>query len=235
MISLLVQIIILIRFTLKFKKPTFMNAILIGIIVANVLISYKGFNDLSFFRKYEFHVGSIRAGEQIRMISSGFLHVDMSHLLFNMLTLYFFAPVVISYLGSFSFVLVYFGSLIFGSLLTMLFHKENYSYRAVGASGAVTGVLYSAILLRPDMMLGLFFIIPIPAYLFGILYLLYSIYGMRAKNDNIGHTAHFGGAVGGYLITLIRNPELLVEHTLMVVLLAIPIVILFGMEKMGKL
>jgi len=186
MISLLGQIIILIRFTLNFKNLHFMNAILLGIIVANVLISYKGFNDLSFFRKYEFHVGSIRAGEQIRMISSGFLHVDMTHLLFNMLTLYFFAPVVTNYLGNISFIMVYFGSLIFGSLLTMLFHKDDYSYRAVGASGAVTGVLYSAILLQPDMMLGLFFVIPIPAYLFGIIYFLYSIYGMRSKNDNIG-------------------------------------------------
>ncbi|MBW4361820.1 rhomboid family intramembrane serine protease [Flavobacterium taihuense] len=212
-----------------------MNTILIGIIVANVLISYKGFNDLSFFRKYEFHVGSIRAGDQIRMVSSGFLHVDMTHLIFNMLTLYFFAPVVFGFLGSFSFVMVYFGSLLFGSLLTMLFHKDDYNYRAVGASGAVTGVLYSAILLQPDMMLGLFFIIPIPAYLFGIVYLLYSIYGMRAKNDNIGHTAHFGGAMGGYLITLLRNPELIQEHTLMTVLLAIPIIILFAMAKMGKL
>jgi membrane associated rhomboid family serine protease len=199
------------------------------------LISYKGFNDLSFFRKYEFHIGSIRAGEQIRMVSSGFLHADIAHLIFNMLTLWFFAPVVINYLGNFSFGMVYFGSLIFGSLLTMVFHKNDYSYRAVGASGAVTGVLYSAILLQPDMMLGLFFIIPIPAYLFGILYLLYSIYGMKAKNDNIGHTAHFGGAIGGYLITLIKEPQLFVDHTLMVVLLAIPIVILFGMEKAGKL
>lgn len=212
-----------------------MNIILIAIIVANVLISYKGFNDLSFFRKYEFHIGSIRSGEQIRMVSSGFLHADIAHLIFNMLTLWFFAPVVINYLGDFSFGMVYFGSLVFGSLLTMVFHKNDYSYRAVGASGAVTGVLYSAILLQPDMMLGLFFIIPIPAYLFGILYLLYSIYGMKAKNDNIGHTAHFGGAIGGYLITLIKDPQLFVDHTLMVVLLAIPIVILFVMEKAGKL
>ncbi len=212
-----------------------MNTVLIAIIVVNVLISYKGFNDLSFFRKYEFHVGSIRSGEQIRMLSSGFLHADMTHLIFNMLTLWFFAPVVISYLGDFSFVLVYFGSLIFGSLLTMVFHKNDYGYRAVGASGAVTGVLYSAILLQPDMMLGIFFVIPMPAYIFGILYLLYSIYGMKAKNDNIGHTAHFGGAVGGYLITLLKEPTLLVDHTLMVILLAIPIVILFVMEKMGKL
>jgi len=212
-----------------------MNTILIAIIVANAVISYKGFNDLAFFRKYEFHVGSIRSGEQIRMLSSGFLHVDIMHLAFNMLTLWFFAPVVIQWLGTFSFVLIYFGSLIFGSLLTMLFHKNDYSYRAVGASGAVTGVLYSAILLQPDMMLGIFFVIPMPAYLFGILYLLYSIYGMRAKNDNIGHTAHFGGAIGGYLITLIKEPSLIVDHSLMVILLAIPILILFVMAKLGKL
>lgn len=212
-----------------------MNIILLVIIVANVLISYKGFNDFSFFRKYEFHVGSIRAGEQIRMLSSGFLHADLGHLFFNMLTLYFFAPVVFSYLGTFSFVMVYFGSLIFGSLLTMSFHKDDYNYRAVGASGAVTGVLYSAILLQPDMMLGLYFVIPIPAYLFGIIYLLYSIYGMKSKNDNIGHTAHFGGAMGGYLITILRNPDLIQEHALMTILLAIPIVILFVMAKTGKL
>ncbi|CAM3089529.1 rhomboid family intramembrane serine protease [Flavobacterium frigoris] len=212
-----------------------MNIILIAIIVVTVLISFKGFDDQAFFRKYEFHMGSVRAGEQIRLISSGFLHADIAHLAFNMITLYFFAPVVIGHLGSLSFLIVYFGSLIFGSLLTIMFHKDDYNYRAIGASGAVTGVLYSAILLQPDMMLGIFFIIPMPAYLFGILYLLYSIYGMRAKNDNIGHTAHFGGAIGGYLITLISNPHLVVDHTFMVVLLTIPIIILFVMAKMGKL
>ena len=212
-----------------------MNTILIGIIVANVLISYKGFNDLAFFRKYEFHVGSIRSGEQIRMLSSGFLHADIMHLAFNMLTLYFFAPTVIAYLGGFSFILVYFGSLIFGSLLTMMFHKNDYSYRAVGASGAVTGVLYSAILLEPNSNVDLYFFIRMPAYVFGIAYLLYSIYGMKAKNDNIGHTAHFGGAVGGYLITLIKYPSLFQDQTFMVILLAIPIIILFIMAKLGKL
>lgn len=213
-----------------------MNTILIAIIIANILISFKGFNDLSFFRKYEFHIGSIRAGEQIRMVSSAFLHVDLGHLFFNMFTLYMFAPVVTNYLDSFSFLLIYAGSLIFGSLLTLLFHKDDYSYRAVGASGAVTGILYSAILLQPDMNLYLFFIpIPIPAYIFGIGYLLYSIYGMKAKSDNIGHTAHFGGAIGGYLITILKEPQMLTDNTFMVITLAIPIVILFVMAKMGKL
>ena len=86
------------------------------------------------------------------------------------------------------------------------------------------------------MNLSMFFIpIPIPAYLFGIGYLLYSIYGMKAKNDNIGHTAHFGGAVGGYLITLLKEPSMLIDNIVMVVLLLIPIILLFVMSKMGKL
>ncbi|MCB0443395.1 MAG: rhomboid family intramembrane serine protease [Flavobacterium sp.] len=213
-----------------------MSIALIVIIAANVLVSFKAFDDQFFFRKYEFHIGSIRAGEHLRMITSAFLHVDIAHLAFNMLTLYFFTPVVIDFMGVPSFLMVYFGSLLCGSLLTLQFHKDEYHYRAVGASGAVTGILYAAILLRPDMSLYLFFIpIPIPAYIFGIGYLLYSIYGMKSRNDNIGHTAHFGGAIGGYLITLFKEPQMLTENTLMVVLLAIPIVILFILAKAGKI
>lgn len=213
-----------------------MSIALIVIIAANALVSFKAFDDQFFFRKYEFHIGSIRAGEHLRMITSAFLHVDIGHLAFNMLTLYFFAPTVIAFLGVPSFLMVYFGSLLCGSLLTLQFHKDEYHYRAVGASGAVTGILYAAILLRPDMNLFLFFIpIPIPAYIFGIGYLLYSIYGMKSRNDNIGHTAHFGGAIGGYLITLSKEPQMFTENTVMVILLAIPIIILFILAKMGKI
>ena len=211
------------------------NLFVLAIIAANILFSIKGFNDEFFYRKYQFHVGAIRSGEQIRMITSGFLHADFFHLAFNMIALYSFAPVVTETLGNFSFLLIYAASLICGSLLTMVFHGNDYSYRAVGASGAVTGIIYSAILLYPEMTIGIFGIIPMPAYIFGIGYLLYSIYGMKAKNDNIGHTAHFGGAIGGYAITLLKEPLLLQENTLMVILLAIPIVILFIMEKQGKL
>lgn len=206
-----------------------------AIIIANVLFSYKGFNDYNFFRKYEFHIGSIQNGERYRMLSSAFLHADMMHLAFNMITFYFFAPWVIAMLGTWLFLLIYFGSLFLGNILTLVLNKDNYNYRAVGASGAVMGVIYSAILFNPDANLYLFFAIPIPAYLFGIGYLLYSIYGMKAQNDNIGHTAHFGGAIGGYLLTLILVPQLLWVHTKMVILLAIPIVILFYMMKTKRL
>ncbi|NEV93367.1 rhomboid family intramembrane serine protease [Psychroflexus sp. YR1-1] len=209
--------------------------IVIAIIAANVLMSYKGFKNSGFFNRYKFEVSSIKAGDQIRLLSSAFLHVDTTHLFVNMLTLYFFASSVLSFLGTGGLLLVYFGSLILGNLLSLQFHKNESNYTAVGASGAVVGVLYAAILLQPDMMLGLFFIIPIPAYVFGIGYLFYSIWAMKARRDNVGHDAHFGGAMGGYFITLLLSPWVLQEHLLMVILLAIPIVVLFVLQRMGKL
>lgn len=212
-----------------------MEILLITIIAINAVVSFKGFNDQLFFRKYEFHIGSIKAGEQLRMLTSGFLHVDIAHLAFNMLTFYFFAPIVLQQFGDLGFLTIYFGSLVSGSLLTYFFHKDEYHYRAVGASGAVTGIIYSSILLYPDMQLLLFFAIPIPGYIFGIGYLMYSIYGMKAKSDNIGHTAHFGGAIGGYLITLIKEPNMIFDNTQMVILLAIPIIVLFYLHKTNKL
>ncbi|PCJ94867.1 MAG: rhomboid family intramembrane serine protease [Flavobacteriaceae bacterium] len=212
-----------------------LHAVTIAIILANVLVSLKGFKDTSFFERYKFGIGSIRAGQKDRMLTSGFLHVDTSHLLFNMVTLYFFANVVIHWFDPIKFVLIYFISLLTGSLLSLFFHKDEPYYSAVGASGAVTGILYAAILLQPNMNLYLMFAIPIPAYVFGIGYLLYSIYGMKSRSGNIGHTAHFGGAIGGYVMTLLFMPNLIFSQTLMVGLLAIPIIVLFVLTKMKKI
>ncbi len=208
----------------------------IVIIAANVIISMKGFNDFSFFEKYKFNIAGIRRGEHIRMFSSAFLHADFSHLLFNMLTLYFFAPVVIMSVGITYFVIIYVASLLIGNLLSFYFHKDEYHYSAIGASGAVMGVLYSAILFFPDMGLYLFFIpIPIPAWLFGMAYLLYSIYGMKKRLGNIGHDAHIGGAIGGYVLTLVFAPYLFQTSLWIVVLLAIPLILLFVLHKLGKI
>ena len=208
----------------------------IAIIAANILVSIRGFNDQVFFERYKFSIGGINAGQKERTVTSGFLHVDFAHLLFNMFTLFFFASVVINWFGPTKFVIIYFISLLAGSLLALSFHKNEPFYSAVGASGAVTGILYSAILLEPNMRLGIMFIpIPLPAYVLGIGYLLYSIYGMKNRVGNIGHSAHFGGAIGGYLTTLLFRPSLFVTETLMVILLAIPIIILFALEKAGKI
>ncbi|MCB7480648.1 rhomboid family intramembrane serine protease [Christiangramia sediminis] len=210
-----------------------LSLVTLGVIAVNVLISFKGFKDQAFFNKYKFNVGDIKRGSKFQILTSGFLHVDTSHLFVNMLTLYFFANVVIYAMGAPAFLIIYLGSLLLGNLLSYYFHKNDMNYTAVGASGAVMGILYSAILLQPDMTLGLFFIIPIPAYIFGIGYLFYTIYGMKRRTDNIGHDAHFGGATGGYLLTMLLAPWVFESHLLMVVLLAIPIVILFILQRTG--
>lgn len=207
------------------------NFVTLILIAANAIISFKGFNDYNFFERYKFNVGGIKRGEQIRMFSSGFLHVDMSHLIFNMFTLYMFAPVVTGYLGDTQFLVVYLASLLAGSLLSLQFHKNEYHYSAVGASGAVSGIVYAAILLRPDMTINFF----IPGWLFGIGYLLYSIYGMKNRVGNIGHDAHFGGAIAGYIMTLALLPSLFKTNMLMIILLAIPIGLLLVLKRLGKL
>ncbi len=205
-----------------------MSQIIIGLIIANVLMSIKGFSDPVFFDRYKFQVQRVLGGEKIRMISSGFLHVDWLHLGFNMYALYLFGKVVDSSFGTLNFVLIYFASLLAGSMYSLYQHKKEPYYSAVGASGAVSGVIFSSIMLYPSMELIMLPIpIPIPGYVFGIGYLLYSIYGMKNQVGNIGHSAHLGGAIGGYLITLVLRPSVIANHTIMVGIMALIIVGLF--------
>ena len=213
-----------------------MNNILLLVIAATGLITYSGLQNAAFFDQYKFHVGAIQSGDKKRLITSGFLHGDWGHFFFNMLTLYFFAPTVIAYFGALQFVILYLVSLLAGNLLSLWMHKDQPYYSAIGASGAVMGILYAAILLRPEANLYLFFIpIGIPAPLFGFGYLLYSIYGMKKQNDGIGHTAHFGGAIAGLAVTLLYHPAILGQNPLLVAILCLPIVLVFGMRRAGKL
>lgn len=205
-----------------------MNLHTLIIISSNVLVSMRGFKDAAFFERFKFNIRALIAGDYKRLVSSGFLHVDWQHLMFNMFTLYFFANSVVFKLGVFNFYLIYLTSLLNGNLLSFYFHKNEPQYTAVGASGAVTGILYAAILLNPGMKMFIYFIpVPIPSYIIGVGYLLLSIYGMKTKMGNIGHDAHFGGAVGGYVMTLILAPNILEYHLMMVLVLAAPIILLF--------
>lgn len=203
------------------------DKILLFIIIANVLASIKGFSDRLFFDKYKFQMGAIQRGEKIRMLTSAFLHVDYMHLILNMYVLYIFAPIIIIKLGVVKFLILYFGSLLAGSLFTLYFHKKELYYSAVGASGAVAGIIYAAILLNPNMRLIMFPLpIPIPGYIFGLGYLLYSIYGMKKQLGNVGHSAHLGGAIGGYALMLLVYPVIFAQSFTVVILLGIPIVLL---------
>lgn len=200
------------------------NIPLIGsiILAINIIISFIGFNNVQFFDKYRFEINGIRKGEHYRLLTSAFLHVNTTHLLFNMVTFYFFVAIVVTALGPIPLLLLYLGSLLTGNLFALAFHHKQLNYIAVGASGAVTGVLFSALLLYPGIELMLFFIpIPIPGYIFGIGYMIYTLYGMQAQNDNIGHTAHFGGAIGGIAMTILFEFEVIYTSQLMLGILSV--------------
>lgn len=209
-----------------------MNTVVLIIIIFNVLFSYKGIQDRLFIDKYKFQVGPILAGQKIRLLSSGFLHTDYLHLGFNMYALYLFSDSVVHTLGAFYFLIIYFCSLLAGNLFSLMYHKNETYYSAVGASGAVSGIVYSAVMLYPDMTLILFPIpVPLPGYVFGVGYLLYSIYGMKKQIGNVGHSAHLGGAITGFILTLLIRPQLIFENTLLTVFMALPIILLFAFEK----
>jgi membrane associated rhomboid family serine protease len=206
------------------------------LIVFNVLVSYKGFSESRFFERYKFSVLALQKQQYFRLLSSGFLHVDTAHLIFNMFALYMFGDVVIQITGVFLFMLIYILSLLAGNYFTYINHKNEPNYSAVGASGAVSGIVYSSILLFPQMQLALiFFPIPMPGYVFGILYLLYTLFGMKSRRDNIGHTAHFGGAVSGFAITLFIFPSLIYMQTNLILLMLIPLIAYMVMKTNGKL
>ena len=206
-----------------------MDKAVIAIILANVLVSLKGFSDKPFLERHKFQVGPVLRGEKLRMFSSGFLHVDQAHLFFNMFALYIFADSVIDEIGVVKFLIIYVGSLLAGSTLALSFHKREPYYSAVGASGAVMGIVYAAIMLQPDMRLSFIFfpIVSFPGYVFGVGYFLYSLYGMRTKLGNIGHSAHLGGAVGGFVLTIVLYPQVFNENMFVVSILALPILLMF--------
>lgn len=208
-------------------QSTGIGIITILLLASNILFSYKGFNDRGLFDKYCFHIDKILIGkEYVRMVSSGFLHGGWTHLIFNMATLYFFSDGLESVYGITIYLSIYFGSLIGGNLLALFVHKNHGDYRAVGASGAVTGLIFAAIALFPEMKLHpLFITVGIPSWLFGIAYVLYSIYGIKSDRDNIGHEAHLGGGVVGILIAVFFFPQAIAENPLPIFLILIPSVI----------
>jgi membrane associated rhomboid family serine protease len=188
------------------------------------MVSYRGFKNSQFYDKYKFRVDAVLLYKDYkRMVTSGFLHVNWMHLIFNMIALYFFSGSLESYLGPIRFLTIYFLSLIGGDLLSLFIHRHDGDYDSVGASAGVTGIIFAAIALSPGMRMGLLFIpLSIPGWLFGLVFVLYSIYGIRSRKNNIGHDAHLGGALVGLIIAIILHPSVLIDNTWAIVIIMLP-------------
>lgn len=204
-----------------------MNTLFIGLyvlIAVNVLFSLKGFNDPIFFRKNLFSISDIIVHKEYkRLLTSGFLHVDWTHLLFNMFALYSFGQLLLQLVGQVEFFAIYFVSLVGGNLLSLFINRHKSNYSAVGASGAVSGVIFACIAIYPQVGIYIFFIpIAIPGWIFGPAFILISIYGMKRQSDNIGHEAHLGGAIIGMLVTIAFNPILLKLNPLVIAGILLP-------------
>jgi len=204
--------------------------ILIIVIIITAIISFMVPNGSSNFEKYKFSVGAIlQRKEYIRLLTAGFLHADIMHLAFNMLTLYFFGPVVIQGFGNIGFVIIYFGSILLGNIFSLFVYQKQPWYSAIGASGGVSGILFSAIALYPSIGIYFFFIpIPIPGYIFGLVYFGYSVYMMLnpRQHDNIGHAAHLGGAFFGLVYAVANQPEAAMSNSLYIGIMALPLIYL---------
>lgn len=187
--------------------------IIIGI---TAVVSYMAFQNPVLMEKLQFNAALVVHRKQYyRLVSHAFIHVGWSHLLINMLVLYFFGPHVETYFEYFFgnkatlyFLILYIGGIIISNAWSLIKHQDNYYYNAVGASGAVSAVLFTFIFLNPWEMLYLFAIIPIPGILFAVGYLFYSYQMGKRKADNVAHDAHFLGAVFGFIFPLVLRPEL---------------------------
>ncbi len=186
----------------------------LAIIVLTCLISYKGFKDRNFFNLLKHHPFSEKRNKEwYRMLTSGFLHGDFGHLLLNMIVLLSFGNFVESYfvytfggsLGRILYLLMYLTCIIAADLPTYFKHLDNQYYASIGASGAVAGVLFISILYQPLSPVYLMFAIPIKGIIFGVLYLIYESWAAKNAKDNIGHDAHFFGALYGMLFIIVAN------------------------------
>ena len=188
------------------------------------IVSYIGFNDRVFFRRYAFSVDKLLKQKDYKvLVTSGFLHVGWLHLILNAFSLYIFSENLAGVISPLQYLFIYVASLLGGNLFSLLVHRNHGDYTSVGASGAVSGIMFAAIALFPGMKIGILFIpISFPAWIFGLAYVLYSIYGIRSRRDNIGHESHLAGALVGLIIAVIMVPDVLVYNTLTVLLIFIP-------------
>jgi membrane associated rhomboid family serine protease len=180
------------------------------IFAITLIVTFIAFYNDNLYDKLILQPYNVSRGKYVyTLITSGFIHADWMHLLFNMMTYFFFAFQLEATLGHWQFGLLYMVSLILSDLPSVVKHKNDLWYRSLGASGAISAVVFSYILFNPlNSMYLMFLPIPIPAIIFGVLYLIYCSYASKQNRGNINHDAHFFGALSGVMITLLLVPQI---------------------------
>ncbi len=185
----------------------------IGIIAITALVSWLAFKNENLLQRLLLWPPAVTRGREFhRFVTYGFVHGDFMHLAFNMITLYFFGRLMegffAQYLGPVGFVGFYVSALVVSALPSYLRHRNDPNYATLGASGAVSAVLFAFILLQPWQMIFVY-VIPVPAIIYALLYVGYSIYAERKQADRINHSAHLAGAAYGVLFTVMMEPRVL--------------------------
>ncbi|HAM98103.1 MAG TPA: rhomboid family intramembrane serine protease [Marinilabiliales bacterium] len=189
------------------------------IVIGTAVFSIVAFNQPELMYKYNFNAYQVIHRKQwYRLFTHAFLHANWEHLIINMLVLYSFGQALEYYFYAYIgeniiglYLLVYFGAIVASSIASLIKEKDNYHYNAVGASGAVSAITFACIFFEPTHKILFMAFIPIPGIVFGILYLVYSWYMGKRNADNIGHDAHFWGAVFGFIFPTLIKPELLIS------------------------
>jgi len=177
------------------------------IVVVTAILSARAFQDVRLRDRLLFSPYPILAGrEYYRLVTSAFIHADGRHLVFNMFSLYLFGHELEPFIGREHLLMIYFGSIIGGGLLSLFLHRHH-DYRALGASGGVCGIIFASVFLMPDGKITMLPLpVGIPAWLYAILFLVAEYKGLRSAQSTIGHAAHLGGAIAGLLVTTALYP-----------------------------
>jgi membrane associated rhomboid family serine protease len=186
------------------------------IIAITALVSIIAFSRPDLMEKLQFNASKvIHKNEYYRLVSHGFVHANWEHLIVNMIVLLSFGRAIEMYfeygfgrMANAYFLILYFGGMIVSNIYALYKHRNNYYYNAVGASGAVSAVLFAAIFFEPWNKIYFFGILPMPGIVFAVLYLGYSYYMSRKQGDNIAHDAHFLGALFGFIFPVLLNSSL---------------------------
>lgn len=193
-----------VQFYLEQKAALVIMLVTIATSIYALDFNRQFFHDLA-LRPYYF----FKQKNYFTLVTSGFLHGDLNHLIFNMLTYYFFAFQLESMIGSLHFLILYFGTLILSDIHTLIKNRNNQQYLSIGASGAITGVIFSMVLYNPNGGISIMFLpIAIPAPLFALLYIYLCIYLNKKSGSNINHLAHLWGALSGIAITIALEPSI---------------------------